>query len=149
MSRLQWLRLPQRWTSGLAALHTSIKMLIRLLNFYSKNTYGLTNDGRVMEVYRYIGQHMPEQLKPYYRLYFGGQQYQVNNTSASTINLEYLNRRWQVKKYSAELIEPSARPDRLWKRCNRRPVYRFLESLCWFDRTGNGLCYRQYIRMSY
>ncbi len=39
--------------------------LIRLL--YSRNTYGLTNDieGHA-EVYRYIGQQMPIQLKPYY-----------------------------------------------------------------------------------
>jgi hypothetical protein len=39
--------------------------LIKLL--YSKNTYGLSNDiqGHA-EVYRYIGQQMPEQLKPFY-----------------------------------------------------------------------------------
>ena len=39
--------------------------LIKLL--YSKNQYGLTNDieGHA-EVYRYIGQYMPEQLKMYY-----------------------------------------------------------------------------------
>jgi hypothetical protein len=39
--------------------------LIRLL--YSKNTYGLTNDieGHA-EIYRYIGQQMPAQLKPYF-----------------------------------------------------------------------------------
>jgi hypothetical protein len=57
--------------AAFAALHTSLKntdTLIKLL--YSKNTYGLTNDveGHA-EVYRYIGQHMPEQLKPYYRLF--------------------------------------------------------------------------------
>jgi hypothetical protein len=43
--------------------------LIRLL--YSKNTYGLVNEieGHA-EVYRYIGQQMPELLKKYYPLLF-------------------------------------------------------------------------------
>ena len=43
--------------------------LIRLL--YSKNAYGLTNDieGHA-EVYRYIGQWMPAQMKPYYPMLF-------------------------------------------------------------------------------
>ncbi len=55
-----------------AALYSPLKTtdpVIRLL--YSKNAYGLTNDieGHA-EVYRYIGQWMPEQLKPYYPMLF-------------------------------------------------------------------------------
>lgn len=51
-----------------SAIYTPLKntdYLIRLL--YSKNRYGLTNDveGHA-EVYRYIGQYMPDQLKNYY-----------------------------------------------------------------------------------
>ncbi len=54
--------------ASFAALYAPLKNtdpLIRLL--YSKNAYGLTNDveGHA-EVYRYIGQWMPDQLKPYY-----------------------------------------------------------------------------------
>jgi len=38
---------------------------------YAKNPYGLTNDieGHA-EVYRYIGEKMPEQLKRYYPMLF-------------------------------------------------------------------------------
>jgi hypothetical protein len=55
-----------------AAHHTALKNdnpLVKLL--YSKNTYGLSNDveGHA-EIYRYIGQHMPEHLKPYYPALF-------------------------------------------------------------------------------
>jgi hypothetical protein len=51
-----------------ATVHNSLKntdYLIRLL--YSKNQYGLSTDveGHA-EVYRYIGQYMPEQMKQYY-----------------------------------------------------------------------------------
>lgn len=60
------LTVPQK--AAFAALYNSLKNtdpLIKLL--YSKNTYGLTTDieGHA-EVYRYIGQRMPEQLKQYY-----------------------------------------------------------------------------------
>jgi hypothetical protein len=55
-----------------SAVYTPLKAtdpLIKLL--YLKNTYGLTNDveGHA-EVYRYIGQQMPTQLKQYYPLLF-------------------------------------------------------------------------------
>ena len=58
--------------AAFAALYAPLKNgdpLIRLL--YSKNTYGLTNDieGHA-EVYRYIGQWMPAQLKQYYPMLF-------------------------------------------------------------------------------
>jgi hypothetical protein len=58
--------------TGFASVYAAFKNadpLIRLL--YSRNTYGLTNDieGHA-EVYRYIGQHMPAQLKPYYPMLF-------------------------------------------------------------------------------
>ena len=48
-------------TRGTSRNTTSNKLL------FSRNTYGLTNDieGHA-EVYRYIGQQMPEQLKQYY-----------------------------------------------------------------------------------
>ena len=51
-----------------SAVYTPLKdtdPLIKLL--YSQNTYGLTNDieGHA-EVYRYLGEKMPEQLKMYY-----------------------------------------------------------------------------------
>jgi len=54
--------------TAFATVYTPLKNtdpLIKLL--YSKNAYGLTNliEGHA-EVYRYIGQHMPKQLKPYY-----------------------------------------------------------------------------------
>jgi hypothetical protein len=54
--------------TAFAALYNTLKNsdpLIKLL--YSKNTYGLTTDieGHA-EVYRFIGQHMPQQLKQYY-----------------------------------------------------------------------------------
>jgi hypothetical protein len=54
--------------AAFSAVYTPLKNtypLIKLL--YSKNTYGLNNDieGHA-EVYRYIGQQMPTQLKPYY-----------------------------------------------------------------------------------
>jgi hypothetical protein len=56
--------------SGIYNSLKNIDPLIRLL--YSKNTYGLTNDieGHA-EIYRYIGQQMPEQLKPFYPMLFG------------------------------------------------------------------------------
>ena len=55
-----------------AALYVPLKStdpLITLL--YSKNRYGLSSDieGHA-EVYRYIGQQMPVQMKPYYPLLF-------------------------------------------------------------------------------
>ena len=55
-----------------ASMHNSLKNndpLIRLL--YSRNAYGLSTDveGHA-EVYRYIGQQMPEQLKQYYPMLF-------------------------------------------------------------------------------
>ena len=58
--------------SEFASLYRSLKNsdpLIKLL--YTINTYGLTNDveGHA-EVYRYIGQQMPEQLKGYYPFLF-------------------------------------------------------------------------------
>jgi hypothetical protein len=58
--------------SAFASLYSALKNtdpLIKLL--YTINTYGLTNDveGHA-EVYRYIGQQMPEQLIPYYPYLF-------------------------------------------------------------------------------
>jgi hypothetical protein len=58
--------------AAFATFHNSLKNsdpLIRLL--YSKNQYGLTTDieGHA-EVYCYIGQQMPEQLKQYYPMLF-------------------------------------------------------------------------------
>ena len=58
--------------SAFAALYKSLKNtdpLIKLL--YSINTYGLNNDveGHA-EVYRYVGQQMPAQLKPFYPTLF-------------------------------------------------------------------------------
>jgi hypothetical protein len=72
--------------------------LIRLL--YSKNTYGLTNDieGHA-EVYRYIGQYMPEQLMQYYPMLF-------ENTPA--VN-QPVTSQPQVQGRKAQIIpEPSA-----------------------------------------
>jgi hypothetical protein len=58
--------------TGFSALYKPLintDPLIKLL--YSKNTYGLSSEieGHA-EVYRYIGQQMPEQLKPYYPGFF-------------------------------------------------------------------------------
>jgi len=58
--------------TAFSAVYATLKntdSLIKLL--YSKNTYGLTNDieGHA-EVYRYIGQWMPAQLKQYYPMLF-------------------------------------------------------------------------------
>ncbi len=58
--------------SAFSMFYTAFKKsdpFIQLL--YSKNSYGLTNDveGHA-EVYRYIGQQMPAQLKPYYPFLF-------------------------------------------------------------------------------
>ncbi len=58
--------------TAFATLYSALKNtdpLITLL--YSKNKYGLSSDieGHA-EVYRYIGQQMPEQLRPYYPLLF-------------------------------------------------------------------------------
>jgi hypothetical protein len=54
--------------ANFSAVYTTLKNtdpLIRLL--YSQNTYGLTNDveGHA-ELYRYLGEKMPEQLKQFY-----------------------------------------------------------------------------------
>jgi hypothetical protein len=64
--------LSNRQKKAFSAIYTPLKdtdPLIKLL--YSKNTYGLTSDieGHA-EVYRYIGELMPAQLKPYYPLLF-------------------------------------------------------------------------------
>ena len=60
--------LTARQKADFSAVYGPLKVtspLIKLL--YSKNTYGLTNDieGHA-EVYRYLGEKMPAQLKPYY-----------------------------------------------------------------------------------
>jgi hypothetical protein len=64
--------LPGSQKTAFAAAYVALKNtdpLIRLL--YSINKYGLTNDieGHA-EVYRYIGQHMPADLKQYYPALF-------------------------------------------------------------------------------
>ena len=54
--------------AAFAALHTSLKNTDQVIKYlYSINTYGLTSDveGHA-EVYRFIGQQMPAQLKPFY-----------------------------------------------------------------------------------
>jgi len=58
--------------STFSALHTSLKSTDPLMRqLYSINTYGLSSDveGHA-EVYRYIGQQMPAQLKPFYPMLF-------------------------------------------------------------------------------
>jgi hypothetical protein len=57
--------------SAVYAAAKNTDALIRLL--YSRNGYGLSNDieGHA-EVYRYIGQHMPESMKQYYPKLFEG-----------------------------------------------------------------------------
>jgi hypothetical protein len=58
--------------ANFAALYTALKdrdQVLKLL--FTMNRYGLTNDveGHA-EIYRYIGQQMPIQLKPYYPMLF-------------------------------------------------------------------------------
>ena len=58
--------------SAFSSLHTSLKSTDPLIKqLYSINTYGLSSDveGHA-EVYRYIGQQMPAQLKPFYPMLF-------------------------------------------------------------------------------
>jgi len=58
--------------SAFSSQHTALKNSDPLIkHLYSINTYGLSNDveGHA-EVYRYIGQQMPAQLKPFYPMLF-------------------------------------------------------------------------------
>lgn len=68
LAHVSYSLLTEEAKADFSAVYTPLKdtdPLIKLL--YSQNTYGLTNDieGHA-EVYRYLGEQMPEQLKHYY-----------------------------------------------------------------------------------
>jgi len=93
--------------TAFSALHNSLKNtdpLIKLL--YSKNTYGLSTEieGHA-EVYRYIGQHMPEQLKQYYPKLFETAQ-AMNKTPIQPQTAASAAGQPQVPGQKAKIIPP-------------------------------------------